>query len=175
MQTKQGSLGYHEVGANGEPLGKIFVATSKQAGVDPASVFSHETIEMLGDPNTNTIVQNCLTQTGQACEMFQELCDPVENDSYQIAGINVSNFATKNWFVAGSTGPYDQLGKLTKPFQLDSGGYMEYSTNGGRTWTQETMARTAMQAYREAIGEHSRWAKYKKPMAERKRSEYKTQ
>jgi hypothetical protein len=107
--------------------------------------------------------------------MFQELCDAVENDVYSVGGINVSNFVTKSWFIQNSTGPFDQLGKLTAPFKLDSGGYMEVSYDGGKTWTQELMAdKGNMAMYREQIGEYSRWSTYKKPIEQRKRSTYKT-
>lgn len=170
-----GALGYHEVGPNGEPLAKIFITVSKQAGVDPATVLSHEVIESIGDPNTNTLVKNCQDVNGKACTMFQELCDAVEDNVYQVGGINVSDFITKNWFVANSTGPYDQLNATTKPFQLLPGGYSEVSYDGGRTWTQEVLAmKGKMAMYREMAGEASRWTKYKKPMSERKRSTYKT-
>lgn len=171
-----GDLGYHDVGPNGEPLAKVFVTVSKQAGVDIASVMSHEVIESIGDPSTNTIVKG-QDSAGRACVMFQELCDAVENDSYTTGSTTVSNFQTKAWFQANSQGPYDQLSKLTKPFSLDSGGYFEISYDNGRTWTQENMARQAEKGayskYREMIGDHSRHTLYKKKLEERKKSTFK--
>lgn len=171
--NQAGAIGWHAVGKNNEPLIEIFVETAIQANVPPESVFSHEIIESIGDANADTIVQNCLTTTGQACVMFQELCDPVENNSYQINGLNMSDFVTKAWFQQGSTGPWDKLGQTTKPFQLLPGGYMEYSTNGGRSWNQEVDNTNApsMKAYRENIGEYSRASKYKTPKEERKKSD----
>jgi Bacterial Ig domain len=166
-----GALGWHAVGKNNEPLIEIFVETSQQAGVAPESVLSHEIIESIGDANADTIVSNCLTSTGQTCEMFRELCDAVEDNSYQIQGLSVSDFVTKNWFVQGSAGPWDHLAQTTKPFQLLPGGYMEYSVNGGATWVSETQG-GAMKAYRDKIGEYSRWTKYKTPITERKRSTF---
>jgi hypothetical protein len=167
-----GALGWHAVGKNNEPLIEVFVETSQQSGVDPATVLSHEVIESIGDANADTIVQNCLTMTGQTCVMFRELCDPVENNSYQVNGTNVSDFVTKNWFVQNSQGPWDHLAATTKAFDVLSGGYMEYSTNAGQTWTAEQEFKAPMQKYREAIGEYSRWQKYKTPINERKKSNF---
>lgn len=169
-----GALGYHEVGPNGEPLAKIFVTVSKQAGVDVATVLSHEVIESIGDPQTNTIIQNCKDKNGRNCTMFQELCDAVENDLYQTGQTNVSNFITPDWFKSGSQAPYDQLNKTTQPFQLTSGGYSEVSYDGGRTWTSETQARGAFAEYRRLIEEqgHGRHLLYKKNVEARKRSSF---
>lgn len=173
--TQPGAIGWHQVGRNGEPLIYLFVLTAKQAGVDFATVFSHEVLESIGDANANTIVQNCQDSNGRACVMFQENCDAVENNSYQVSGVNVSDFITPNWFKAGSSGPFDKLAATTQPFQLLSGGYMAVSYDGGRTWTEETKAAAeygTFAAYRQRIGPYSRGILYRTPHHMRRKSSW---
>src|SRR2546430_12799717 len=49
---EQGTLGYHEDEAGSDiPFAEVFVKTSRQDGVDPCEVASHEMLEMLVDPD----------------------------------------------------------------------------------------------------------------------------
>jgi hypothetical protein len=113
------ALGYHDLTPEDLPIGKVFVRTSEQDGVSWTSVASHELLEMLGDPTINLLAD----MSGDV-EYVYEVCDPVEGDSYQIDGVEVSNFVTPKWFEDnGNIGPWDFLGKTTKPLELTAGGY----------------------------------------------------
>jgi hypothetical protein len=88
----------------------------------------HEWLEMLGDIWCNGWSVNW--DTGQV--VAQEHCDPVENSDYAVTvpshlgiatNVYVSNFVLPQWFNNGGPGPYDHLGHLSKPFQLERGGY----------------------------------------------------
>ena len=104
-------------------------------------------LETIGDYDANTIVP-ATDPNGKPCTYFEENCDPVESDSYKVNGIDVSNFVTPTWFklpqVAGTPdGRFDFLQNTNKPFELDSGGYMEVSYDGGRQMVREVQRRTS--------------------------------
>ena len=95
-----------------------------------SATLSHEVCEMVGDRYAGGFSQGPQISTGNL--YCQELCDPVENDSYPItvAGVQiaVSNFLFPSWFNPQATkaanAPFDYLKKLTAPFSMDAGGYM---------------------------------------------------
>lgn len=69
--------------------------------------------------------------------MFVHNCDPVENDTYLVNNVQVSNFITKNWFKPGSQGPYDFLRLCKEPCEIRDGGYMAVNYTGNPNgWTQ---------------------------------------
>jgi hypothetical protein len=62
-----------------------------------------------------------------------EMCDAVEEDTFEVNGIPMSNFLHPAYFETFNhpTGTkFDHLGKLTAPFTLDSGGYSIIMENG---------------------------------------------
>lgn len=145
--TQAGALGYHSED-NDKVDGFIFAQpVLSNAGVslyDPsnpqnvsvASVLSHEVCEMVGDRYANGWSDG--PPITQGSEYAQELCDPVESDSYAISvngvKVSVSNFVFPSWFnpeaVAPTNLPFDYLGKLTAPFTMTKGGYMIVRQSG---------------------------------------------
>lgn len=140
--TQAGALGYH---TEENDLVDAFIFASPvltNGGVvmefDPknptqytvSATLSHEVCEMIGDRFANGYVVG--TKIAQGNLYAQELCDPVENDSYGITvGTNqvaVSNFVFPAWFnpdaVPSLNMPFDYLKKLSAPFSMDAGGYM---------------------------------------------------
>lgn len=137
------ALGYHDKTPSGQPLGKAFVRTTLSDGQKVSVTVSHELLEMLGDPSCSSADQD-----GNVF-WAKEAADMVENDEYEIeipdgwagAGtkIAVSNFGLLAWWDSSRTvGPYDFLGKLTKPLGLTPGGYMSFldMSNPSRGWQQ---------------------------------------
>lgn len=109
-----------------------------------SATLSHEVCEMVGDRFAGGFSQGPQVTAGNL--YCQELCDPVENDSYgiNVAGqlIAVSNFVFPSWFnpeaTAAVNAPFDYLHKLTAPFTMDAGGYMIVATldNEGQVTAQ---------------------------------------
>jgi hypothetical protein len=137
-----GALGWHDDVNNQVTIEIFYIGTLADVGV----TISHEMLETIGDYNANTTVPG-IAPDGRACTYFTENCDPVESDVYQINGIDVSNFVTPAWFqitqaVGTPDGRFDFLKNTTKPFDIDRGGYMEISYDGGRSWS-EVQARTS--------------------------------
>lgn len=144
--TQAGALGYHSLD-NDEVDAFIFAQPVLSNGgvvmqLDPSNpsqytvsaTLSHEVCEMVGDRYANGFSVG--PQISQGNLYCQELCDPVENDSYGIPvdGYNVamSNFVFPSWFNPEATlkanAPFDYLNKLTAPFTMDAGGYMIIAT-----------------------------------------------
>lgn len=112
--------------------------------VSVSSVLSHEVCEMVGDRFANGWQDNGNTSYAQ------ELCDPVQGDSYAIVvsgvSVSVSNFIFPSFFNPEAKTPvnmpFDYLKKLTAPFTMSKGGYLIYRTGGPGTEQQvfgETM------------------------------------
>lgn len=163
-----GVLGWHDVGPNNEPLIKIFAKTSESFQLSPSGTISHEIVESISDMNSNTTIKG-FDESGKACLYFMESADAVENDLYQIGGVDVSDFVTPAWFHKNSNGPYDFLGHVSKPFQILSGGYMEISYDNGANWNEVNKNSKHLSSHKT---ESSRWALYKKPIEQRIKSTF---
>src|SRR5262249_29844803 len=109
---------------------------------------SHETVEMLVDPNGNRL------QTAAAIEIvggtiqdgegefayLVEACDPCEADTYAYAiqGIAVSDFLTPHFYdpVAAAGARLSLPGALTGPRQILPGGYISWVNPESEEWQQ---------------------------------------
>jgi hypothetical protein len=181
--TVANALGFHDVGTQGEPLGKVFVRTTLADGQKVSVTASHECLEMLLDPSC------CMAYQDGNVFWAGEDCDMVENDEYDIeipagwigAGtkIAVSNFGLPSWWQSQITvGPYDFLGKLTKPLTLTPGGYMSFLdlSNLSRGWQQVNAREITDPAAKVRARPHvgSRRALRSIPQTDRIRSTYPT-
>lgn len=144
--TQAGALGYHSLDNDkvdafifAQPVlsngGVVMAFDPKNPGQYTVSAtLSHEVCEMVGDRYAGGFSQGPQTSSGDL--YCQELCDPVENDSYGITVgttvVSVSNFLFPSWFNPEATkaanAPFDYLNKLTAPFTMDAGGYMIVAT-----------------------------------------------
>jgi hypothetical protein len=113
-----GALGYHDSTPAGQPYAKIFARTCIENGISVSSCLSHEVLELCGDPGCDQYAA-----AGDGFEYAQELCDAVEAFTYDMDGVEMSDFVTPNFFAQDGLAPFDYLGKLTKPFETGAGGY----------------------------------------------------
>ena len=117
--------GYHDIKKDGLPLSKVFVVPTIEQGDKVSVTACHELAEMLVDPSAN------LWSDGPRGTIWAyEVCDPVEEDEFEIHGIPMSDFVTPAYFELfrlkqRKTTPYDYLDKLKKPFSLRPGGYAD--------------------------------------------------
>jgi len=128
-----GALAYHDLTPDGMPQAKVFVKTTLD-NHDLVSVSaSHELVEMLVDPAINMMT------TGPDPKVIYayESADPVEQLSFKVNGIPMTDFVYPAYFEAfhkaGSV-KFDQLNKVNRPFQILSGGYQIIFKNG--KWSQ---------------------------------------
>ena len=124
--------GIHDLTPDGLPLAKVYVRTTL-ANKDMVSVSaSHELVEMLVDPATNL-----MTSGPDAKAMYSyESADPVEDVSFDVNGIPMSDFVYPAYFETfhkpGSV-PFDHSRKVRRPFEILSGGYQQIFKRG--RWT----------------------------------------
>ena len=145
-----GALGYHDELMSGVVYAKVFVKTITSYGlpliydfrrpssITVASVASHEIIEMFINPYVSLwadgpVLNHCSSYAYEACDAVESnvYLINVGSPSYTVA---VSNFVYPEYFDSATPvrTKIDQMGLLTNPFTMTSGGYMILrNTSGG--------------------------------------------
>jgi hypothetical protein len=113
-----GVLGDHTEDAMGRILGRVFASPCLQYGVAISTTLSHEVVETFCDPDVDQ-----WRDTGQGFSVAYEACDPVESWSYNVDGIEVSDFVTPGWYGVGHGRTHWLDTYRLAPFALGSGGY----------------------------------------------------
>ena len=128
------ALGFHELNAGGIPFGFVFTELSKELNEPWSVTLSHEALELVGDPEVNLLVSGPHPAHPEK-EVFHwyEMCDAVQDESYKLDGIDVSNFLLPLYFTGNAEegGRNDFLGahKGRKPllsFGIAKGGYIGF-------------------------------------------------
>jgi hypothetical protein len=128
------ALGYHDRNNAGVPYGFVFTELAKQLKEDWTVTLSHEALELVGDPEVNLLVQGPHpADSGRTVFHWYEMCDAVQAETYDIDGVNVSNFVLPLYFTGGEEkgGRNDFLGraytgKTLRSFGVNPGGYVGY-------------------------------------------------
>lgn len=125
---QKGVEGNHDLTRHGQPISKVFVKTSLDDKVPVSVTASHELFEMVIDP-----IANLWAEATNRTQYAYEMCDPVEEDTFMVNGMEMSNFLHPSWFEPfkhprGTK--FDHLGRLKKPFTMTKGGYMIIKRNG---------------------------------------------
>lgn len=154
-----GALGYHDLTQNGQPISKIFVKTTLADNQLVSVTACHELFEMVIDPIANLWAAT----KDDSIEYAYEMSDPVEEDTFLVDGIQMSNFVHPSWFEpfkhpVGTK--YDHLGLLTKPFSMTKGGYMIVKKKGKVTEVFGSKAKEKRFAKEDRRGHRS---EYRKP------------
>ena len=137
---QSGALAYHTE-TNNVPFSKVFVKTVLkyggviQLGVNNsiptvAQAFSHEIFEMIANQNVNV-----WWQLSNGYLVPAEVCDAVQGNIVKVnigsVTVGLSDYILPVWSDPQATsGPYNYLNTLTKPFQLARGGYAVVMKNG---------------------------------------------
>ena len=140
------ALGYLDLHARGTPFGFVFTELVKQLDEPWTVTFSHEALELLGDPEANRLVAGPHPGDPKT-EVFHwyEMCDAVQDEKYKVDGIWVSNFLLPLYFTrdAEEGGRNDFLGRRYKgkplaSFGINPGGYIGFYNP--KTGQHETFA-----------------------------------
>ena len=129
-----GALSYHHANSAGIPYGFVFTELARKLKESWTRMLSHEVLEIIGDPEVNLLVQGPHpVHPDQAVFYGREMCDAVQAESYQIDGIDVSNFVLPSHFTGGEElgGRNDFLGrshrgKTLRSFGINPGGYIGF-------------------------------------------------
>jgi hypothetical protein len=139
-----GALAYHDLTPDGLPQSKVFVKTTLDNGDLVSVSASHELVEMLVDPAINMMTTGPDSKTIYAYES----ADPVEALSFKVQGIDMSDFVYPSYFEVFhklKSVRFDQMNKVSKPFQILSGGYQIIFKNG--KWSQVFANKTKQKAF----------------------------
>ena len=128
------ALGYHERTARGVPFGFVFTELVKELEEPWTVTLSHEALELIADPEVNLLVAG--PHPGDRRRQvfhWYEMCDAVQNETYKVDGIAVSNFVLPLYFTAFAEvgGRNDFLGRLYQgkalsSFGINPGGYVGF-------------------------------------------------
>src|SRR6266852_541572 len=154
-----GALGYHDLTKDGQPVSKIFVKTTL-ADKELVSVTAcHELFEMAIDP-----IANLWAEAANGTEYAYEMSDPVEEDTFLVDGIEMSNFVHPSWFEPFKHPPgtkFDHLGLLKKPFSMTKGGYVIVKKKGKVTQEYGSRAKEKRFAKENRLNHRSEYRKSK--------------
>jgi hypothetical protein len=130
------------------PLMKIACRTSREDGVQPSEVFSHEVLESAVDPRVMSEGQvRTYVRPATHQRYIGEICDAVQGEGYDVGApegrpcgfpeATVANFVNPGWFGAGQTRPeLDFRGSRRAPFELAAQGYISVQPETGGEWQQ---------------------------------------
>jgi hypothetical protein len=128
------AYGFHDRWFRGIPYGVVYHELSDKLGEEWTTTFSHEVLELIADPEANLLVQGPDPHRPRRQVFYWlEVCDPVQNESYVIDGVHVSNFVLPLYYTASAerTGRNDFLGtrhagRTLRSFGANPGGYFGY-------------------------------------------------
>jgi hypothetical protein len=146
--TQADALGYHALVARSAiPVGFVFARTAEQDGTVWTVPYSHETHEQSVDPFCASAWIG--TWEGKPAAIALETDDAVEQESYDVLGVPLSNFVHPSWFDESGKvhGSLDQMGVCTKPCQLMPYGYMDVTADL-RLWSSYSHAGRPPSMYR---------------------------
>jgi hypothetical protein len=139
-----GALGYHTDDQN-QPVSYVMLTDTWTVTV------SHETLEMLADPYgsrphgarlpegiEDQYAHFGLSTATSHVSYLLEVCDPCEATSYEVGGVQLSDFLLPGWY---RTSPaksvaYSHAGGCTDPRQVADGGYVSFSNPSSHEWYQ---------------------------------------
>jgi hypothetical protein len=153
-----GALGYHDLTQNGQPISKVFVKTTLLDHELVSVTACHELFEMVIDP-----IANLWAEAADGTEYAYEMCDAVEENTFPVDGIQMSNFLHPAWFEPFKHSPgtkFDHLGLLKQPFTLSKGGYAIIKKKGKVTNIFGSKAKERRFAKENRLGHRS---EYRRP------------
>jgi hypothetical protein len=109
--------------------GGTFLFDEANSFVSVSQMISHEIFEMI-------INQKCdkWKLFDENTKYQLEVCDAVQRNVIQVKIgdkiVGISDWVLPSWFDKNSKKPYNHLNTLSKPFEIDNGGYIVCSTNG---------------------------------------------
>lgn len=126
-----GALGYHDNTAAGVPYGFVFIKLSTELGLDWSVTLSHEALELAMDPDVNLLAQGPHPdpkEKGRIVYHWYELCDAVQDSTYEIDDVKVANFVLPPYFTTGDQhkNHNDFMGTQIRSFGVGPGGYVGF-------------------------------------------------
>lgn len=138
------AAGWHDANFRDIPYGIVFLGLCEKLQEDWSVTLSHETLELIGDPLGNLLVEgnHPFDRRKRVLHLF-EMCDAVQAESYTIDGVAVSNFVLPSYFSLGEQagrrndflGTVHQ-GQTLQSFGMNPGAYVNIFDPTTRKWSQ---------------------------------------
>jgi hypothetical protein len=138
------AVGWHDANYRDIPYGIVFLGLCEKLQEDWSVTLSHETLELIGDPLCNLLVEgnHPFDRRRRVLHLF-EMCDAVQAESYTIDGVPVSNFVLPSYFSLGEQpGRRNDFlgtvhrGKTLQSFGMNPGAYLNIFDPKTRKWSQ---------------------------------------
>ncbi len=138
------ATGWHLANYKDIPYGIVFLGLCAQIKEAWSVTLSHETLELVGDPMANLLVQgnHPVDRRRRVFHLF-EMCDAVQAETYHIDGVEVSNFVLPSYFSLGEQpGRRNDFlgrsykGKTLPSFGMNPGGYLNILDAATGKWEQ---------------------------------------
>ena len=138
------AVGWHDANYRDIPYGIVFLGLCEKLQEDWSVTLSHETLELIGDPLGNLLVEgnHPVDRRRRVLHLF-EMCDAVQAESYAIDGVPVSNFVLPSYFSLGEQpGRRNDFlgtvhrGKTLQSFGMNPGAYLNIFDPKTRKWSQ---------------------------------------
>lgn len=128
------ALGYHDRNHAGIPYGFVFTRLADEIGEPWTVTLSHEALELIGDPEVNLLVQGPHpADPNKLVFHWYEMCDAVQDETYTIDDITMSNFILPLYFTSeGEPGSRNDFlgrihsGQALQSFGINPGGYVGF-------------------------------------------------
>jgi len=127
-QVSDDALGYHDViKKNGVAYGYVFLDVSKELDENWSVTLSHEVLELVLNKHVNQYALGKHPKESRMVFHWFEACDAVQDQSYAIDRVRVSDFVHPAWFT-----PYSEVNLRNnqldnvKSFSLADGGYQGF-------------------------------------------------
>jgi hypothetical protein len=134
LKNSKDAESYHAENDVGLPYGFVFTELSKKLNEEWTVTLSHEVLELVGDPTSNTFAAGPHPEHPEEVVLYwYEMCDAVQEQSYEIDGLPVSDFILPTYFTEGEQrgarnnflGTRGKKNAL-KSFGIANGGYAGY-------------------------------------------------
>ena len=126
-------LGMHDDSVSGIPTGYVFTKLREATRLALPWVswsvdLSHEALELVADPQLNLLVKGPHPKFRREVFHYREIADPVQSETYDIDGVNVSNFVLPHYYNAQGVrkGRNDFLGNGVDAFRWTDQGYIGF-------------------------------------------------
>lgn len=158
------ALGYHDANNQGIPYGVVFTDLAEELGEPWTVTLSHEVLELIGDPQANlTAIGPHPKKKKHMVFHWFEMCDAVQSNTYDIDGVEVSDFVLPFYFTPGAqSGRNNFMDTKLPSFGLNAGGYIGYydpAVGDNETFTRDRRAKERF-AIKGQLKEARRAARY---------------
>jgi hypothetical protein len=160
------AVGYHDMNHAGIPYGFVFSDIAAKLKEPWSVTLSHEVLELIADPDVNLLVAAPHPKKAHGTVIrTYEVCDPVQEDTYAIDGITLSNFVTPQYFATlprAMQTRTNYLGLELDRFGVRAGGYFSYLDLDTKRWNDVFGAHAEARAkLKEQLGNTRRMCRHR--------------